>query len=1385
MPEKTYERTYLKESVLLCGESDEKKFTRMFKILERIEEDGATNVCYRAQYDRSATGVLKEFYPRSIKSPERDENGQLRYDLMEYEDIRQVKEYMDRYTEIYDVLLKLKRKNEALASFIPHFEIYYGCDENKNIIGSVYIWSPDPERETFEKICEEIHKHPGVNPERKLLDVLCTTETLLKCVIEMHKAGVLHRDIKPANFGLLKRNEEEVLAQTVTLFDVDSICSVYDTSDGFLGSEGFTEPELNSTDACNLTDIYSIGATLFYAATASDETKQTKYCYNKRYYNDLKKIVDGAELIQCSEVNSHKYLRDILVKIMQKSLCERHCRYTSCEEMLKDVQDAIYYMLPSEIAKKRLNGNDKALQKAVNELFSGKGDKNSTRSVLYHLWEHPLYTYVKKESEYINVLCIGFGKYGTKFLDVALQMCQMPGKKINAYVLSDNKEDKEMYIKDRPELDNFFDVNGSMSGSTQSYGTISFEVHTLPTDKSNDQIWEKYFGGECPPDYVFTAVGDDKKNRLIASAVRKAADKHNKNCLVCAVCEAKKTKNSPPDKDFVTLYLNEDVKRSSLHRNIERMALNVHLIWEKNLNIDFNKVRKVFRDRYYYNSCVAFVLAMKYKLYGIGIDMNSAPEEEIAKKYLNYINENSDNKKELIWLEHRRWVTEKLCDGYTRITDLDSCVTGKTKDIKNKKHICILTSSPDDPLSGKEWTHEKWDSPLKAELESLDELDRMSVELHMTYRKQANEASKNNILNGEIVSAVRNRIDNSPAVISAFQELITCMKDINDGESEQWRRYEGLKDAFLYEVENAKDISKNDKNTVQQLLQSLYEQFYPIYASKMYRSYKKDDVKLVEGIPFVLTYSDLFYMVIPYKSSEAGNDDAFANVAAATMVNPSRIIYLSYCDKDKKIEEIKKSLAYQMGYINKKKIRASVEFVIGYNNNVKIGRYEGIEKDFSTISKGRVKKVKMVKTNSVYDFAEYLEDYLDSRRKDKTNFFIERNDTALGGVLTNKSMCSRFSVYAFDAKTMKFQNVSNSEKLKYINFKPFITVTDLTAFRLSSSDTSDKPEFYGDYKALWNRYKDNSAVWKSLARILGSYSENSGVLANFNPAKSEKGGKELNYILPSSCRKAVEKIFEVLKKGRIISEKSSVESRTSNSCNIIIADAEGQKSKFDRLFSQIHALVQPERIDCFISDASHNVKVIYDDLCVRDMDISGLKKDARNLLDFFAEKKYIINLEINETTEKANFTYATYQIKQLLTTEGKILEIYTYHKALETGEFDDIRSGFEITWENDIAKNEFDCILTKGFSTLFVECKATKDEIKADYYTKLAALVDYFGINATAVLVADTQTSDWSAETVKRRIELGERLDVITITDRADINNIGYKLVNIINKSRT
>lgn len=99
-------------------------------------------------------------------------------------------------------------------------------------------------------------------------------------------------------------------------------------------------------------------------------------------------------------------------------------------------------------------------------------------------------------------------------------------------------------------------------------------------------------------------------------------------------------------------------------------------------------------------------------------------------------------------------------------------------------------------------------------------------------------------------------------------------------------------------------------------------------------------------------------------------------------------------------------------------------------------------------------------------------------------------------------------------------------------------------------------------------------------------------------------------------------------------------------------------------------------------------------------------------------------------------------------------------------------------------RNEFDCVMIKGFRTLFVECKA-QYRLDAGMYHKIRDLSQKFGINFTPVIVADTNEPD-TGEIAVTNNEMRERglesnPKVITVWRRNEIENIGEILMNIMN----
>ncbi len=1408
-------RTNLKTSILLYGESDGKKFERTFTIIKKIEE-GASSVCYEACHENSGRGVLKEFYPCSICGLNRNAAGQIMQKDCSDDDRKAFERAKQEYIEPYQRMLEIKRTCESseLESFIPDFEIYYGCEalketcENKSqyhAAGTVYIWMPRPRLETFDKICGAIHKHPSVNPERSLVSVLSAVKYLTECIRGLHQENLLHRDIKPSNFGFL-RHGDEILEQTLSMFDMNSICSVYRVPEGIMGTEGYMEPEAGYEHATNQTDLYAIGATLFHAVIVSEEVKQGNYLYKDDYYDRLKEMVDSSRLIQASEANSHPRLRNMLKVILQKCLCTREMRYKNCEELLEDIDQALYYALPSELAGKNRSGEKWALVD-VERFYHKNREKKMTLALQYHLYEHPLYQCAKNAD--IHVLIIGFGNYGQKFLDACLPIGRLGDHDLNVTIVSDDVMDMQIYLQERPGLSEFF--TGSLvwddehrkelalkdgtlgqffaqddASGEDAYGKIVFQVTKLErTDqKANKSILENVvMYDHCDTNYVFIALGEDGQNLAAAKACQSAADDLGMDCVIHYVQEHGNA--SEVDTDTMTaIDVNADVRKSAHYSEIERMAFNTHLIWEKNLHVDFGKVRAEYRKPYNHYSCVTHVVAVKYWLHGMGIDLgsdNDQAAETFAKKVFGTGPESLKLKKELIWLEHARWVTEKLCLGWQRMEDMEACMDGTTKDERKKRHICIQKSSRTKQSLAEICKKDSgyWDNK-KAALDELDELDRMSVQLHRRFAEKAKSAREKDLLNengiDNRIEGIRDLAENNYEAAAAFDEWFRCLKDIWHGEGAKISLYEGLKDRFLQSTD-----SLPDSGNIKIQVKAFEKMFYPVLASMKYEDYKQKDVDFIDNIPFILTYTENIYLAVPFDTGD--NTAVFGNVASAEVVSPACILYLCFLRNNQNEQRLLDTIPRIAGYMEKRRMRAKVEFLIGYTNGIYEPQEEKLARDIQTLAPERIRQIKFIQADEEGLEAAFGA-YLVKRKKKGRVIAVEKKQAGLFDVSFSNGFYQQFASFRFDSAGIEFSSIRNCSLVQHIRKRVSITVEDLVALRCSSGIGSRSPEFYKEYEKLWGLYRNRSSVWKGLCNKLAEYAKNNDKIVSFakKEEKSKTEEKIYRYIIPSVCRKAVSDILDALKEKEIAEAGSGIKEYTTASCRVFIADRCGYRNLYDTLFANIYALMMPDAVKTDRYN-ENEVSVWFDNLAVCGLSLGAGWIDFKDLLEDLQDMGYVIDLKM-ESDDKVSFVHASREIKELLTIAGKILEIYVYHKVKDSGKFDDIVSGYEIDWEKTEVKNELDCIMTKGFRTFFIECKA-KNKIEADFYTKLASLAQQFGIHPIAVMVTDTRDEGRSNLRAKDNKILRKRGDmmqtqIVTIWKLDEIEHIDETLKQIL-----
>ncbi len=1362
------ERKYLKKSILLCGESDGKKFPRTFHIVKKISA-GASTVCYEAYHERSSIGILKEFYPKDSFTLTRKNSGQLIVSD-EFGDVAQrFFRQQQEYLEPYEMLLEAKRSPEGkdLATFFPFFEIYYGCDEDGHMEGTVYIWTPDPGVETFERICQEIHRHPEEKPERSLVTVLTAIESLTRCICSLHENGMLHRDIKPGNFGFDTRDQVP-LTQALTMFDVDSICSVYSPQNEVVGTKGYMEPEAGYMTATNQTDIYSIGATLFHAIIVNDIVKEEGYLYQDSYYEQIGEMVDQSALIRCSEANSHPRLRSILTRILKKCLGARKIRYDSCEDLLEDLYTAEFYALPADIARKNQSGLRWVL-KDVEKSFDKNREKNSALAIKYHLYEHPLYRYLKKEDSEIRVMILGFGSYGQKFLDLCLQAGQFRSRKLNVFIGSVDRTDCSIYLNERKSLKEFYSVKYTQelfpekkTESSQkscfpsefqeqicegesNYGNITY-YEIMSGNRDSDTLDSEilkhliagYYGNDVPH-YVFIALGDDRKNRTAAksmcriirengqsiiSYVQEETSEHsdhssNRDSLSGKMPDRKKRQKS---RDCIPLYVNRDSTLASCSPEIERMAYNTHLVWEKNLNIDVRAVKREFRKSYNHEASVSSVLSLKYKLYDIGINLDQCGFSEAAQILVRMKNDGEAFRKirqELAWVEHRRWVTEKLCLGWSSMDHLEECMEGMTKDEKKKRHVCIRDSIPD-CLLWEQFKIEDWDDDEK-NLDHLDNLDRMSVELHRMYRKKAMECKKRNLLGSGQMMEIRGQTEGNDKAVRAFQEWYACLKHIWNGDRSAVRRCQSLQNVMLEAVDEAyrvKEMSEqksrrtgSEKNELfHQQVRTFWKMFYPIYASMEYRDWKQDDVALIDQIPFILTYTEKTTLVIPYTSGRTGS--IYDNLAAVLTLNPGKIIYVCDAQSEKEQDKIGEAMARELQFLLRKNVRSAVEIITLHDAGGWLKNCEQWKQELEMKSGMKVRKMQNMRNRNGKFFQ-----YLKNRSKGSNLLAVEKNKTMLSQRWKEEGIYEAFPSYRYDIEQQKFTELNQCDFFGYIIKKVSVTVPELSVLMPNLNIRDSQPEFATDYEDLWNIWKKHGAG-KTFSALLGEYfTEHDMVMSFQKTGYADRQAEEYRYMIPSLCRKNVQHVLDVLKKHGVIGRRSCIQSITSESSEVILVDRSGCREKYDQLFAGIHLWNVSGAVQAAWDEDKKEVLIRCDRLTVSGMKIpilhgnslnseaersvsqegirasgeslSGGEEDIWDMVRSFQKKGYLIHPVLSENGE-ISFTCATRQVKEILSNQGRMEEMYLYHKARESGIYDDVA-----------CTEELGCVITEGFKIQF------------------------------------------------------------------------------------
>lgn len=996
----------------------------------------------------------------------------------------------------------------------------------------------------------------------------------------------------------------------------------------------------------------------------------------------------------------------------------------------------------------------------------------ATGTIQRLLYENPLFNYIDQKN--VNIIVFGFTLLCRRFIDVAFEVAQVNGYKLNITVVSEEVDAKKQFLNERPAFAQFFDIDGIPS--THSYGCLAFETRKFEANVE-DMVSEILLDDKIKYAYLFIDSGKDDINLMIASVCSLCGELLYHNPVINCVLADRQTMAG----NINVVVRDETIKKHKDYSRLKKMALNCHLLWNDSAFLDIRKLQRQFNTDYNFSASLSSVLAIQYKLNSVEIDIH---DPEAANQFYQLVaSTNADSKKkiaQLVQMEHQRWNVNMICNGWVPMKDLTQCLKGR-KDKKRKQHPCLVPCCAKVVLenSWKHHNHEKWNTATSAEIAQLDELDQVSVKLHQVYKKKADEIRAKNLIPEHDIYEIRKQLSDTSVANFAFSKYVLCLQGLNSGVSNQ----AGLYDYYKSELVKAlRAVPQNISKLIEKRIETIETIFFPILESERYLDYKATDADLIRKIPFILTYQTNLHIALPLNiesGKDINNQAFFGNVASLLQINPSSVTCFAQYSA-KMHPKIIRALKYMLNCLETHNVRVNINLCLMCEANVSVTATN----ELLQLSSG-IKRIDVIQ----YDSEDALECKLTEFIKRRKFAAIEKNDSSTSGLLYGFRCYRNNPYYTFDPVKRTFMCYNGCDSLRYIAFKPHLKISDLFEAK-GSRDSKKLPDFQQDYEFFWNLYKKSGykseTIWKNLCNALAATDENENVL---KIEFSKNNGTEITkeYFIENCYVDAFAKILKYLENDNGIRTHMVFHSNSIYKAKITASPR--VHMAIEKILSNPYLLSNSFDLD--ISSDWKGVKIIFANLIVKKFYVKSMNaegsfsKEIIAILNKLQSNSYIVNLKKGSDSfgEYYSFCYASHQVKSILTTAGRILELYVYYKALENGGFDEVANSVEVVWNKENVENEFDIILTSGLRSIIVECKA-QTTLKQDFYYKLFMLNKEFGINSIPVIVADTcetPGNDNSVNDMQR--SRGDEIGIITIYQSEEISNIGNTLKALLKEN--
>ncbi len=1347
----------------------------------------------------------------------------------------------DRY---YASMLEVgKIRNSNLNSFerLPEYQIFEGLGDTKEQF--YYFWTPFnmeivPFIDELKRITDETGKNK--NKSANLLFILKALRELAAAVQMLHSGAepVCHLDITPGNFGLKK--EDGRVTERVSLFDTNTFTRMSADKIDFAGTSGFRHPLLRSDPVAKTEyDIFSIGACLFYSVVINrdenggarnilflEEGEDTDYGkYFSKRYNEISAQIDGSLMFQDCEENEDSSVRKSLADIIKRSLTmQDDVRFLDLSEFITAIDYVIKRLEISQAAKK-LSADTVAVREAMQRSYEcTAGIHNGVRGLLC---DYPLYNYaedslygedlepsadavtesrfdcpVPRAAKNVNILLCGGGLYAGTFIDIASQLLQIEGFYPRFTVVSETPDDdKKRFLEKRKGIEKFFEIDNDSSGFAQyePYASVEFRKIDFLTDGAVDSFTNESvlrgFIRESDRDfrYVFCAMGKDKLNYSIARTARLVLGE-DKDRVFSYVVFGEKDENGKPFCDLendescregslVPVRVRGDFEASERFRFLQRMAFNIHLLWNGTLSGIKEKKKAFEADRYSADSSMASALALLYRLHSLGITLELDKPESAAAMAQGLLS-SSDIVKKTAYYEHRRWNIEKIADGWSVLEEKDySILKSSNKDSAARRHPCIVHSSIPMGLTAAYWTQNgcaAWNAPDEAQLSALDELDRMSVKLHEHFYKTYKGSDFQQLMRyTDELRAMCSFDKETQNVCEAFAISVApfLSEDIKKSAISFFKYY---KNSFIRIL--TKKLPPEELRKRTDIIDKISSLLCPVIEAFSFTDYKAKDEDIVKNIPFILTYSDDLSIAAPLDTQDNSPSRLFANAAPLIMINPARVLY--FIDYSKKLKPTKVTAA--LNYV--KALAESHELQTGISLRVLHDKKSTDEAVSFTDELKRELGDRAEVLPHLYEStsSEFLGTYLSTRLEgtDSVDAAIKSGELFVAALTAFPEIPS----FRFDGEEQSFTAFCEKSRfVSYIPFKPSLFADDLFLARGLRS-AYEEPQLGETCCYVWESFfkaadceveksRELKERWDALCSFIKEISPD--LLFSIDLSRCDvKNKREFEYKLPRDFKDSIEKLITGFISAELCCEdyqfsydSSYTVSLKINACDIVDEKIRSLTGNFS-LF-----LIDARKIK--VSVTRTELCAFYNNLCITaPEDKREVYNSFFDILERLDEKMIICGKTDN------GFVCTSPMVKKLLTDNEFIFRLYVYYKLIETGYFDEVRA--EVSFDVGSAlEKTIDIIAVKGFRSFVISCRCSADtgELSADV-ASLAADSKTTVINGTAVLIADTCCDD--CRIFESIDDIADELDTVGVFRNdelfscysADAVDVGFSVVN-------